>query len=254
MARLPEATVAAKYVIKTHYIMRVIEFHPETQTVDLIQDVFEMTNSPFGNLVYRNEFGNNVACLPKSPDVLYDVPVKQLRWGQFEIQACPVEGDTGYIEVFVDDIQDWIKNGSRSIPWSQDKFVKKNCVFVPFIPNSKNASTTYPTDNTQLVIRSKNASIAFTDSAPEGEEPVVNITTTAKTININAEEGISVNGDVNVTGAFTATGDIVAGKGTSNEISLLAHTHSIPVSSVVVAATGATVNTQPIKTTKSEGK
>ena len=163
MAKLPEATVAAKFVIKTHYIMRVLEFHPETQTVDLIQDVFEMTNSPFGNTVYRNEFGNIVACLPKELDILYDVPVKQLRWGQFEIQACPVEGDTGYIEVFVDDIQDWIKNGSRSIPWSVDKFVKKNCVFVPFVPNKKNASATYPADNTQLVIRSKNASITITD-------------------------------------------------------------------------------------------
>ena len=163
MAKLPEATVAAKFVIKTHYIMRVLEFHPETQTVDLIQDVFEMTNSPFGNTVYRNEFGNIVACLPKELDILYDVPVKQLRWGQFEIQACPVEGDTGYIEVFVDDIQDWIKDGSRSIPWSVDKFVKKNCVFVPFVPNKKNASSTYPADNTQLVIRSKNASITITD-------------------------------------------------------------------------------------------
>lgn len=163
MAKLPEATVAAKFVIKTHYIMRVLEFHPETQTVDLIQDVFEMTNSPFGNTVYRNEFGNIVACLPKELDILYDVPVKQLRWGQFEIQACPVEGDTGYIEVFVDDIQDWIKNGSRSIPWSVDKFVKKNCVFVPFVPNKKNASATYPADNTQLVIRSKNASITLMD-------------------------------------------------------------------------------------------
>lgn len=163
MAKLPEATVAAKFVIKTHYIMRVLEFHPETQTVDLIQDVFEMTNSPFGNTVYRNEFGNIVACLPKELDILYDVPVKQLRWGQFEIQACPVEGDTGYIEVFVDDIQDWIKNGSRSIPWSVDKFVKKNCVFVPFVPNKKNASATYPADNTQLIIRSKNASITLMD-------------------------------------------------------------------------------------------
>lgn len=215
MARLPDATVAAKYVIKTHYIMRVIEFHPETQTVDLIQDVFEMTNSPFGNLVYRNEFGNNIACLPKSPDVLYDVPVKQLRWGQFEIQACPVEGDTGYIEVFVDDIQDWIKNGSRSIPWSQDKFVKKNCVFVPFIPNSKNASTTYPTDNTQLVIRSKNASITLVD---DGETSSVKIG--AQTMEVNAEKGVSITGDVSVTGNITASKDVKAGG-----ISLTNHTH-----------------------------
>lgn len=217
MAKLPEATIAAKYVIKTHYIMRVLEFHPETQTVDLIQDVFEMTNSPFGNTVYRNEFGNIVACLPKNPDILYGVPVKQERWGQFEIQACPVEGDTGYIEVFVDDIQDWIKNGSRSIPWTQDKFVKKNCIFVPFVPNKKNASTTYPADNTQLVIRSKNASITITD---DGQTSSVKIG--AQTMEVNAEKGVSITGDVSVTGNITASEDVKAG-----QISLTNHTHSV---------------------------
>lgn len=222
MARLPNATIAAKYVIKTHYIMRVIEFHPETQTVDLIQDVFEMTNSPFGSLVYKNEFGNTVACLPKELDILYGVPVKQLRWGQFEIQACPVEGDTGYIEVFVDDIQDWIKNGSRSIPWSQAKFVKKNCVFVPFVPNKKNASATYPADNTQLVIRSKNASITLMD---DGETSSVKIG--AKTMEVSAEEGVSITGNVNVEGEVTANG-----------VPLSAHTHTVPAGATIETTQG----------------
>lgn len=232
MAKLPEATIAAKYVIKTHYIMRVLEFHPETQTVDLIQDVFEMTNSPFGNTVYRNEFGNIVACLPKNPDILYGVPVKQERWGQFEIQACPVEGDTGYIEVFVDDIQDWIKNGSRSIPWTQDKFVKKNCIFVPFVPNKKNASTTYPADNTQLVIRSKNASITITD---DGQTSSVKIG--AQTMEVNAEKGVSITGDVSVTGNITASEDVKAG-----EVSLTSHTHNFVYSAGTTAgAQGSTL-------------
>ena len=237
MAKLPEATVAAKFVIKTHYIMRVLEFHPETQTVDLIQDVFEMTNSPFGNTVYRNEFGNIVACLPKELDILYDVPVKQLRWGQFEIQACPVEGDTGYIEVFVDDIQDWIKNGSRSIPWSVDKFVKKNCVFVPFIPNKKNASATYPADNTQLVIRSKNASITLAD---DGTTSSVKIG--AQTMEVKAEKGVSITGDVSVTGNITATEDVKAGN-----VSLTEHTHTLASSTVNVTGTAeAQTNPAPI--------
>lgn len=222
MARLPNATIAAKYVIKTHYIMRVIEFHPETQTVDLIQDVFEMTNSPFGSLVYKNEFGNTVACLPKELDILYGVPVKQLRWGQFEIQACPVEGDTGYIEVFVDDIQDWIKNGSRSIPWSQAKFVKKNCVFVPFVPNRKNASTTYPADNTQLVIRSKNASITLVD---DGTTSSVKIG--AQTMEVKTENGVSITGNVTVEGEVTANG-----------IPLSAHTHTVPAGTTIETTQG----------------
>ena len=249
---LLDATLAAKYAIKTHYIMRVVEFHPETQTVDLIQDVFEFTNSPFGSMVVTNEFGNDIAVTLKAPDYIEGVPVKQERWGQFEIQACPVEGDTGYIEVFTNDIRDWVLNGGESIPWSDDHFLKHCCVFVPFIPNHVNAAKDYPLDNTKLVIKSKNASIVVTDSAPEGEEPVVDITTTAKTININAEEGINVNGDVTVTGSITATGDITAGKGTEKEVSLLAHKHSIPTGAVIVEAEKGVPNPTPIETTAAE--
>lgn len=252
MMMLPEATLAAKLVIKTHYIMRVIEFHPETQTVDLIQDVFEYANTPFGRKMVENDFGQTVAATLKKPTILYGIPVKQERWGQFEIQACPVEGDTGYIEVFTNDIRDWVENGSRSVPWSASHFLKQSCVFVPFIPNHANAAKDYPLDNTKLVIKSKNASIVVTDSAPEGEEPVVDITTTAKTININAEEGINVNGDVTVTGSITATGDITAGKGSEKEVSLLAHKHSIPTGAVIVEAEKGVPNPTPIETTAAE--
>lgn len=238
MSRLPDATIAAKYVIKTHYIMRVLEFHPETQTVDLIQDVFEMTNSPFGTMLYKNEFGNTVACLPKRPEILYGVPVKQERWGQFEIQACPIEGDTGYIEVFVDDIQDWIKNGSRSIPWSQDMFVKKNCVFVPFIPNKKNAAKDYPTDNTKLVIKSKNASITITD---DGEKSSISLG--AQTVEVSAPEGISITGNMNVEGEVTANG-----------IPLSAHTHTVPAGAAITTSQGAGTISSNISVPKPDKK
>lgn len=211
-----DSAIAAKYVIKTHYIMRVVEFHPETQTVDLIQDVFEFTKSPFGSMVVTNEFGKDVTVTLNAPDYIEGVPVKQLRWGQFEIQACPVPGDTGYIEVFTNDTRDWVINGSESIPWSDDHFLKHCCVFVPFIPNHKNAAKNYPTDNTQLVIRSKNASITITD---DGTTSSVKIG--AKTMEISAEEGVSITGDVNVTGNVTATEDVKA-----SQVSLKEHMHA----------------------------
>lgn len=221
-----DSAIAAKYVIKTHYIMRVVEFHPETQTVDLIQDVFEFTKSPFGSMVVTNEFGKDVTVTLNAPDYIEGVPVKQLRWGQFEIQACPVPGDTGYIEVFTNDTRDWVINGSESIPWSDDHFLKHCCVFVPFIPNHKNAAKNYPTDNTQLVIRSKNASITITD---DGTTSSVKIG--AKTMEINAEEGINITGNVSVAGAITAEENITSKKDVIVEtapgtgIALKSHVH-----------------------------
>lgn len=250
MISLPDVTLAARYVIKTHYIMRVLEFHPDTQTVDIIQDVFEFANTPMGQHTVINEFGNEVTVAIKKPDILYGVPVKQERWGQFEIQCCPKEGDTGYIEVFTNDILDWIQNGSRSIPWSDAHFLKTSCVFVPFIPNHTNVSSSYPTDNSQLVIKSANASIVITDSEAKEDpdsEPTVDITTTAQTVNINAEKGVTVKGDINITGDMVVTGSITASgdiKSTNGDvkagtISLKEHTHDVAFDLIAPSGGGA---------------
>ena len=60
MFGFPESSIKAMYLIKTHYIMRVIEFHPEDQTVDLIQDVCEFCNTTTGDIVVQNELGYEV--------------------------------------------------------------------------------------------------------------------------------------------------------------------------------------------------
>lgn len=208
MYSIPDESIMAKYLIKTHYIMKVVEFHPEDQTVDLIQDTFEFTNSVTGNFVLKNEFGNVTTATITTLDSVINVPVKQERWGQFEIQACPVPGDTGYIEVFTNDIRSWMEEGGPNIPWSDSHFLKTSCVFVPFVPNKKNAAQDYPEDNTKLVIKSKNASIVLTDSEVEGQEPVVDLTTTVQTLNINAEKGLTVKGDINSEGDITVKGNI----------------------------------------------
>lgn len=229
----PEAYEAIFY-IKTHFIMRVLSFNPDAQTVDLIQDVYEYVNIPMGNMSIVNEFGNEVTVGLKEPTILKDIPVKQLRWGQFEIQCCPKEGDTGYIEIMTNDIRDWIQHGSRSIPWTDNHFMKESSVFVPFVPNYENRSTTYPEDNSTLVIRSENANITITDKAEEGQEPVVDIATTSNTVHISAKDGVSVvgnldvDGDITATGTITATGDIKSTDGDiiAGEISLKNHTHN----------------------------
>lgn len=204
-----DAAIAAKYLIKTNYICRVMAFHPETQTVDLVQDVLEFCNTPDGEFTINNEFGVDVSAGLVKPDVLLDIPVLQLRWGQFEIQCCPKEGDTGVLAVFVNDIHDWVENDGPSIPNTDNHFMKTSSVFIPFIPNKKNCVNDYPTDNNSLVIKSANAKIVLTD---DGVNSSVAIEATKMTMK----------GDLEVTGDIKATGDVKAGT-----VSLKNHTHTI---------------------------
>ena len=217
MIGLPEDSIKAMYLIKTHYIMRVIKFHPEDQTVDLIQDTYDLGNVLIGDMVVKNELGQYVTVGVKEPTILTHIPVKQERWGQFEIQACPQEGDTGYIEVFTTDITDWMENGGLSIPPSDRHFIKDSSVFVPFVPNKKNCSETYPEDGTKLIIRSKNAKITITDN---GETADVSID--SNTITMAAPDGVSITGNVNVDGTIHATQNVTAG---DNNTALVGHTH-----------------------------
>ncbi len=262
MIQMPDEAYNALYVIKTHYIMRVLKFYPETQTVDLIQDVYEFTNTPLGTMTRINEFGQEVVVALKEPAILHNIPVKQLRWGQFEIQCCPVEGDTGYIEVMTNDIRDWIQHGSRSIPWSDSHFAKESCVFVPFIANFANRSQTYPEDNTQLVIRSKNATFKIKDD----NNSQIDVETTAQTVHVNAANGIycvgdtDIQGNITVTGNVTITGDMsVTGKIEATDeiksdvdviaagVSLVHHTHLVPGASAIVPSPSPTPPTgEPI--------
>lgn len=186
----PDESIMAMYLIKTHYIMKVLAYHSETQTVDLIQDVYEFTNTYEGQFVRRNEFGENVVVALCDLDILKGIPVKQERWGKWHLQCCPAVGDTGYIEVMTNDIQDWVENGSRSIPWSADHFKKKSCVFVPFVPNKTNCDPQYPATNESFVIKSDKINLTMT-TPDEGKEKVV-LTMTGITLTIDAEGKVTL--------------------------------------------------------------
>ena len=221
---LPDEAIAAKYLVKTHYVVRVLEFHPEDQTVDVIQDTFDFTNTPLGEISVKNEFGQEVTVGLLEPSILYGVPVQQLRWGQFSIQACPKKDDTGYIEVFTTDISAWKKDGGISVPPSDRRFPKESCVFVPFIANQKNKTENYINNENTLVIKSANASITLTDDGSTSSVAIV-----SKTMTVTAEDGVSITGDVSVEGKINATDEIKSDtdvKAGQNEISLTGHTHN----------------------------
>lgn len=214
-----DAAVAAKYLIKTNYIYKVVEFHPDRQTVDVIQDVLEFRNSPNGEFILNNEFGINVTASLVEPDFYTEIPVLQLRWGQFELQCAPKEGDTGILAVFTNDIRNWVKDGGPSIPRTDSKFLKSSAVFIPFVPNNKNCANDYPTDNNSLVIKSANAKITLTD---DGNTSGVSIE--ADTLSVEASDGISLKGDVNI------DGDVVANEVTLNGVAMSTHIHTAPSS------------------------
>lgn len=217
-----DAAIAAMYLVKTNYIFQVMEFHPEDQTVDLVQDVLEFCNTPDGEFTINNEFGIDVSAGLVKPDVLLRVPVLQLRWGQFEVQCCPKEGDTGVLAVFTNDVTDWVKNGGTSIPNTDNHFMKSSSVFIPFIPNAKNCAQDYPQDNNSLVIKSANAKITITDDGTNSS-----IVAEAKTMEVKASDGVSITGDVAVTGKITATKNIESSEDVkAGNISLKQHTHS----------------------------
>lgn len=218
-----------KYLIDTHFMVRVVNFYPETQTVDVISDVYEYSYDPVGKYYIQNELGSLVPASIRKPTIFKGIPVKQLRWGQFEIQCCPKKGDTGYIEIFTNDIRDWIVNGSLSIPWSDERFNKQSSVFVPFVPNHKNASTTYPVENDRLIIKSESVKLELIDN-----DDGTTINAVAETINFTGD--FNVEGNIDCTGDITATGDIVAGG-----VSLKNHTHPVPATGLVAPAGGGAV-------------
>lgn len=211
--------IQAKFLIRTHSVFRVKEFHPETQTVDIIMDQFELEQNPEGVIIRENEFGINTEYMLRRPDILIGVPVKQIRYGQFSIKACPAVGDTGYVEYFQDDISDWVEEGELAVPLSADKFARRSCVFVPGVFCKQEATQDYPTDNTKLIIAGKDATIEIVN--PTGDDPATQINIVAKTVNVTAEKS-KFSGDVEVSGDIKATGDVKAGN-----ISLLNHKHNV---------------------------
>ena len=120
--------------------------------------------------------------------------------------------------MFTNDITDWIENGGISIPGSDRHFARESCIFVPFVPNKKNADTNYVSDENTLVIKSANASITLTDDGTTSDVKIE-----AKTMTVNAENGVSITGDVTVDGTIHASTDVTAG---TNDISLVEHKHN----------------------------
>ena len=226
-----EETIAAKYLIKTAYIVRVIAVHPERQTVDVMQDSFEFTTVDGGRYAIINEYGVVVPAESSIPFFVNDVPVQQLRWGKFSVQCMPQVDDTGLLIITTDDIQRWKKEGGASAAGSGAKFSIDSCIFIPFVANQNNKAETYPSPDTELVIKGENVSIKLTDNGTDANIAIEGDTT------ITGD--VTIDGSLSVTGKITSDDDIVA-----DGISVKEHTHTIPAGGIVTVGSETTQQTQ----------
>ena len=132
---------------------------------------------------------------------------------------------SSHIEIFTNDITDWIENGGISIPKSDRHFAKDSCVFVPFVANKTNSTPDYVNNENTLVIKSANASITLTDDGTKSD-----IAINADTMTVTAQDGMTIDGDVNITGGLTTTGDIetTGGDVKTSLVTLGTHIHTAP--------------------------
>lgn len=128
--RLATATVDAQLSVMTHFIYTVIKVSDDGKFVDLVHNSLEWEECIDGDSLQVSPYGRVIKCSPKKPDVLFDVPVKQYREGDFHIRKRPKVGDVGYIEVFYQDIGTWKENGGFQAPQSINIMAKNSCVFV----------------------------------------------------------------------------------------------------------------------------
>jgi hypothetical protein len=129
-----------------------------------------------------------------------DVPVVFPSAGDFSLAFTIVVGDEGLLHFCEKDIQTFLQSGKLSTPTSLRKHALEDAVFVPTrLSDAKRVAI--PADG--IVMRAG-----------------------ANTITINAS-GISIQGDVNITGAVTTSGTIHSDADvTADTISLKNHVHT----------------------------
>lgn len=184
---------------------RVTSFDPERQTISCIPTIREMVNIN-GSVSYRD--------LPE----LRDVPIIVPRAGNWLI-TLPIKVGDECMVVFQDLCIDgwWFRGGIQN--WNDLRRHDLSDAIAIFSPWSQpNTVSSYNPEN--MEIRSLDGSIK--------------ISLTQSGINIEAPQGLNINGNVNVTGTLTATEDVLAGS-----ISLKSHTHNYNPGPGAATPTGA---------------
>lgn len=166
---LATASIDAKLSVNTHFLYTVAKVSEDGKFVDLISNTLEWTPCTNGDVVMTNAYGEEVLCSPNVPDVLFDIPVKQYKEGDFHIRKRPKVGDVGYIEVFYQDIGTWKDNGGFQAPQSINIMDKNSCVFVNGLIAHNEDEDVLPPQNV-MQIKGRTTTIEMQDATPEDQE------------------------------------------------------------------------------------
>lgn len=162
--------IDAKLSVNTHFLYTVIKVSENGKFVDLIENTLDWTECTDGDVFMVDPYGNRILCSPKAPEVIFDVPVKQYKEGDYHIRKRPKVGDVGYIEVFYQDIGTWKDNGGFQAPQSINIMDKCSCVFVNGLIAHNEDTDVLPPQNV-MQIKGRTTTIELQD-AVDGDNPV----------------------------------------------------------------------------------
>ena len=225
--------IAAINSVLTSDIFRVIAVNPENQTVDLEPCVKVWKSDPDGE-IRIDSFGDYRRMSPTTDGVyLLNVPVQQIRCGQFSITIPVAVGDCGIVHFLRNDIQNWSVTGGQADALYVHPFDPQSCVYSGFVPNDVSKDLNFNTNS--LEIKSKSAIIRVSEESIDIE--------TKSNVNIKAEAGVNVTGDTNITGKLTVSDTVTASDCLAGAISLKTHTHV--VNNAVPASAGPVLTDVP---------
>lgn len=214
----------ARLLVLTHFPYRVVNIYSDGQYVDLESCLLEYQYDKTSSLKLVNSFGNVIPVHTTQKSIIRKVPVKQFKFGHFSIQARPVIGDEGYIEVFYDDTSRWQQQGGTVAPGAFNVTDINNCVFVPSLINQKTKDVNYAPEG-EFVIKSTNTSIILKDAQDGSGTPSIEINSSGN-VNVNSQQ-TTITGDAKIEGNLEVIGNITGAtiKETTTNVNLGTHIH-----------------------------
>jgi hypothetical protein len=157
--------------------------------------------------------GNN----PTAHGVIYGAPYFRLQGGLNAVVIDPVEGDIGLAAFASRDISKVVATKKAANPGSFRRYDWADALYIGGYLNA------IPTQ--YIIFKPSGAGIEVISPTE--------ITLTAPVVTVNASTSMTINsptitdnGNVTTEGYVTATGDITAGEGTGDSVTLQGHTHS----------------------------
>lgn len=201
--------VSAIDKVLTSDLFRVIAVNNEKQTVDLEPciKVWEAAND--GELKI-DKFGDYKLMQPTTNNIyLVNVPVQQIRCGQFSITIPVSVGDCGIVHFLKNDTQNWRVTGGQANALLVSPYDRTSCVYSGYVPSEASIDPAFNINS--LEIKSKSVIIRVNE----------------ENIDIITASGVNITGDTKITGNLEVSGTVTGSDClTASGVSLQNHTHS----------------------------